>query len=306
MRLFISFENKNFLFKLTILIILFIFGLFFFSTLSVFTAELIWGDIPIFESAAKVRYIQFFSTIGGFLFPGFFYLYFDRQLSILSISQYRKQWFPTLRRLMLLIVIMLSIVLIPFVVGLGELNEMIKLPESWKSISQWMSQSEAENEKILKLLTQPATWKTLLINTLLICLLPAFSEEIFFRGVIQRLTHQLVKNQHVAIILTGAIFSLIHFQFNGFIPRMVLGIYLGYLAAWSGSLILPITAHFLHNFNSLLIDFVAQKRDIDLEKVEPFQAGQTYIFLILLAIPLFIGLRTLYLNRKKENPTTPV
>jgi membrane protease YdiL (CAAX protease family) len=79
-----------------------------------------------------------------------------------------------------------------------------------------------------------------------IALIPAIGEELLFRGVIQG---SIFKNTniHVAVLLTSIIFSAFHLQFYGFLPRMVLGILLGYSLAWSGSLWLPVLIHFINN-----------------------------------------------------------
>jgi hypothetical protein len=94
---------------------------------------------------------------------------------------------------------------------------------------------------------------TLLLNLLVCALLPAVCEEFFFRGTLQQVLQRWCKNSHVAIWLTGFIFSAIHLQIDGFLARWLLGAYLGYLLVWSGSLWLPILAHFLHNALSIII-----------------------------------------------------
>ena len=68
-----------------------------------------------------------------------------------------------------------------------------------------------------------------------------------FRGVFQRLFSELFKNIHWGIIVSAALFSAMHMQFYGFIPRMLLGVIFGYLLIWSGSLWIPIAAHFVNN-----------------------------------------------------------
>ena len=52
---------------------------------------------------------------------------------------------------------------------------------------------------------------------------------------------------HVAIWVTAFIFSAIHVQFYGFVPRMLMGAMFGYVLAWTGSLWVPIVMHFVNN-----------------------------------------------------------
>lgn len=90
------------------------------------------------------------------------------------------------------------------------------------------------------------------IPDLLLCLLvnamiPAVAEELFFRGGVQQLLSEWTKKDHAAIILSAAFFSFLHFDPTGFIVRFILGLFLGYLFYWSGSLRLAIAAHFVFN-----------------------------------------------------------
>jgi uncharacterized protein len=96
----------------------------------------------------------------------------------------------------------------------------------------------------------------------LVGLLPAFGEELFFRGIIQRLFIQIFKKPLPGIIFTGFLFSAFHMQFMGFLPRMALGIILGCLYWYSGSLLAAILGHFV--FNSINVLFIYFKvADLD-------------------------------------------
>jgi uncharacterized protein len=124
-----------------------------------------------------------------------------------------------------------------------------------------LEMEENANALIKQLLVMDSPWE-LLLNLLVVGVAPALGEELLFRGVIQQQAQRLVKNPHVAIWITAILFSAIHFQFAGFLPRMVLGGVLGYMFWWSGNLWLPIIGHFL--FNSLQVIayfFVGDKVD---------------------------------------------
>jgi len=129
----------------------------------------------------------------------------------------------------------------------------------------------------------------LLINIVIMAFLPAIFEEFLFRGTLQPLFTKWFANKHVAIIVTAFIFSAIHFQFYGFIPRFLLGIYLGYLLVWSQSLWLPIIAHFMHNATSLIFDYGAQRRGIDLETVDPSQIQGFYAAVLFCTFCVALG-----------------
>jgi hypothetical protein len=81
----------------------------------------------------------------------------------------------------------------------------------------------------------------------MIAVLPALGEEFLFRGVLQRLFIEWTKNRHFGVWIASFIFSFIHFQFYGFIPRFLLGLYFGYLLVWSSSIWVPVVAHLINN-----------------------------------------------------------
>jgi hypothetical protein len=72
-------------------------------------------------------------------------------------------------------------------------------------------------------------------------------------------------NPHVAIILSAAIFSFIHFQFYGFLPRMFLGILLGYMFYITGSLWTSILMHFLNNGAAVVLYYLNNKGTISID-----------------------------------------
>ena len=87
----------------------------------------------------------------------------------------------------------------------------------------------------------------LLVNLLMIGVIAAVGEELIFRGLMQSLMTQMLKNPHMAILITALLFSAFHFQFFSFLPRFVLGLILGYLMYYGQSIWYPILAHFVNN-----------------------------------------------------------
>jgi membrane protease YdiL (CAAX protease family) len=141
-----------------------------------------------------------------------------------------------------------------------QLNQLIPMPE-------WMLKMEEDSESLIKQILVMDTTQELLFNIFLIGILPAVGEELLFRGVIQKRLALHLKRPQVAIWLSAIIFSAIHFQFQGFFPRMFLGALLGYLFWLGGSLWLAILVHFVNNAFQVLMYYLYQKKitDIDLE-----------------------------------------
>jgi len=195
---------------------------------------------------------------------------------------------------MVVYVLILSLFLLPVIAWLGHINEQITFPESLQKIEVWMQEMEESAKVFTKTLTANSTFPILLTNILIMALFPAVFEEFLFRGTIQPFFTKWFANKHLAVILTAFIFSAIHFQFYGFIPRFLLGIYLGYLLIWGKSLWLPIIAHFMHNAVSIILDFIAQKRGIDLEAMEPSQITGFYPVVLLCSFVVGVGIYRLW------------
>ncbi len=128
-----------------------------------------------------------------------------------------------------------------------------------------------------------------------VALIPAVGEELVFRGIIQNYLSKI--NLHTAIWTTAFLFSAFHLQFEGFLPRFLLGAILGYLLYWSGSLWLPIIGHFL--FNGLQITGVyilqLQGETVDLKATDQLP----WVFMIISTI-MMLGL-AYWLNKSKQN-----
>jgi len=118
---------------------------------------------------------------------------------------------------------------------------------------------EDRAQVLTKFLTRFNSTTRFLVGVLVIAVVPAISEELVFRGVIQRNLVQWFGSRHAGVWLAAAIFSAIHFQFFGFVPRFVLGLILGYLYEWSGNILVPMVAHFTQNAFQLLLLYVQQR-----------------------------------------------
>ena len=140
-----------------------------------------------------------------------------------------------------------------------QINGEMNLPSSLKGLQDWMEMTEAQASKITKLLLGNTGVSDLLINLIVIAIIPAIGEELLFRGVIQKLFTELANSKGFAVILTAVLFSALHMQFFGFLPRFALGVLLGFLYVWSGSLWVPITAHFINNAMAVILTWYMER-----------------------------------------------
>lgn len=157
--------------------------------------------------------------------------------------------FSPLLLVLALIILMASL---PAMNWLVEWNESLSLPSSMSGLEEWMKSSEESARQSVKTLLGGSTAWDLVVSMLIVAVLAGFSEEIFFRGALQRLLGSGGMNRHLAIWVTALIFSAFHMQFYGFFPRLLLGALFGYLLYWSGSLWLPVA---VHTFNNALVVF---------------------------------------------------
>jgi len=157
--------------------------------------------------------------------------------------------------------ILLMAVSMPLVLYSLTLNQQFPLPEMFKVAGE-------QAEEALKGLLHMENWSELLVNMVLIALLPALGEELVFRGVVQQQLMRRIANPWVAMLISAAIFSAAHFQFDGFLPRMLLGFLLGWLYWRTRNFWVPVAGHFFNNGLQVLGQYLYGKEmsSIDLEK----------------------------------------
>ena len=252
-------QQKSYWIQLLVLALLMIGGLLIFTSLGELIILLIYHTPNMLEASdpvTAIRISQMLTTIGAFLVPALLFAYCQDRMWFNYNAANRKPPYA-----MTNIVLILSITLLPVVGVLSAFNQNIMPQEG--SVAEFMRNMEEAANHILELVTsQHSTWD-LISNLLIFAVLASVCEEFFFQGALQPLMMKWTKNPHIGILITALIFSALHFQFYGFIPRFVLGVYLGYLFFWSRSLWLPILAHVLHNALSILIDYTLQGRGIN-------------------------------------------
>ena len=186
---------------------------------------------------------------------------------------------PSLRLLVRSLAVMA--VSAPLVLYSYEVNKMLPLPEVFHSM-------EANtNEAIKGLLVMNSPFE-LIANLVIIALLPSLGEELIFRGIVQQQIMRRVTQPLMAILASAAIFSFIHFQFEGFLPRLILGFVLGWLYWRTGNFWIPVAAHFFNNGMQVVMQYLYGQKmsDINMEndiQVPWFSAVVSVVLLGVLA-----------------------
>ena len=125
-------------------------------------------------------------------------------------------------------------------------------------LPEWMTQMEDSTNGLIRAFLVMDSPVEFLFSLLVMGILPAVGEELVFRGFLQRELGRTRLGEHAAVWVAALIFSAIHFQFEGFLPRVLLGALLGYLFYWSRNLWVPILAHFANNAIQVTAAYVAQ------------------------------------------------
>ena len=184
-----------------------------------------------------------------------------------------KPFFPPQQKIgNLVLVVALVGMTFPIAISpLTEWNMNLKFPEFLKSFEDWAIEQEETLARLTEQVTDFKSFGQMLGGVFVIGLLPAIGEELVFRGMIQRELWRATLKIHLSIWLTAAIFSAIHFQFFGFIPRLLLGALFGYLYYWSGNLLIPILSHFFNN-SLIVVMLYLNKEDITTIDIESGEA----------------------------------
>jgi membrane protease YdiL (CAAX protease family) len=155
----------------------------------------------------------------------------------------------------LVLLLVLMVFLVPLTGLSAELNSKLVLPHWLSGLEGWMREKEDYANDLIGVVLGEHSAAVLLVNILVVAVLPAIAEELLFRGALQRLFGDLFRSGHAAVWISSIVFSAVHLQFYGFLPRLILGLVLGYLFLWSGSIWIPVTAHFINNAMSVAVDF---------------------------------------------------
>ena len=257
--------------------------------------ELISSSLSFDSSNVNLlKYLQTVQSIGLFIVPSFIlaylfngnagrYLYLDRKPFAVSII------------LALAIIYSAS----PLINVLGIWNSNMSLPDWLSGVEAWMRQSEESAEALTELFVKANSVPALLFNVLMIGIIPAIGEELLFRGVIQRIFTEWTGNKHIAIWITAILFSALHLQFYGFIPRALLGAMFGYLLIWSGNLWLPVLAHFINNTTAVIAYYLYHNGTITIDP-DTLGTNSEYGIGAMVSLILVAGLFVIYYSFGKR------
>lgn len=292
---------EKFLFSV---VILFILGLAF-QFLGAFLAAWIYGfsfsEILSLESYGDSRYvaasklIQILGSIGTFIVPAFLFSFLFAG-DLFSYYNFRRP--SSILRVVLVILMMVSV--IPFINYLAELNMKFEFPI--RALDQLFRSLEETAEEMMMAFTAAGNLWGLLVNLFMIGVIASVGEELIFRGLLQKLLTQMVKNIHLAVLITAVLFSAFHFQFFSFLPRFVLGLILGYLMYYGRSIWYPILAHFVNNAMGVIYYYFYSRGSAD-DMLEEIGTSSLIPVAAIVSLVLFLFFALLWYYQLVNSPT---
>lgn len=178
-------------------------------------------------------------------------------------------------------VVIVYLLSIPAMEWLVDWNANIHLPEAFSSMESTMREWEDAAQSTTRILLDSNGWLSVLTGVLVVGLITGFSEELFFRGGLQGILSDGNQKKWMAIWISAFIFSTIHFQFFGFVPRLLMGVFFGYLFYWTQNLWVPIFAHVLNNSMVVIIAGITGDTAGDLSQVSGFLSSVDDIYLVI-------------------------
>lgn len=190
----------------------------------------------------SLKLIQVLNTIGGFLLPAILFSRALQQKPNLFIRYAVKPRWTSV-----IVALLIMLISSPLISALIQWNEAYKFPAAMADLEYKLRATQTAAEELTAAFIKTENMGGLLLNLFIVALLPAVCEEFFFRGAFMRFLMICIKNKHISVMLTALVFSVMHGEFYGLLPRFVLGLFLGYIAWFSGSIWPAVAAHFLNN-----------------------------------------------------------
>ncbi len=183
-----------------------------------------------------------------------------------------------------------------------EWNMNLTFPDFLSGFERWARQQENSMLELTRFLTTFSSVTDFILGLVVVAVIPGIGEEFVFRGLIQRELQRATHNSHAAIWISAFLFSAIHMQFFGLVPRMLLGALFGYMYHWSGNLLVPMLAHFFHNGITLLLIYAYQQ---GLSGIDPESNESAPLPIVLGCAVAVVGLLYYFRKLYTTNNQTP-
>ncbi len=193
-----------------------------------------------------------------FIFPSYAIIKLERRNVVKTLGLSNK-----LSLINILGIIAIMVVATPALNQIIYWNQNIFFPPCLKGVENLFRQWEMQNAETTKILLDGNSLMMLLTGIFTIGIVTPIGEELFFRAGLQRILSESM-SRHLSIWIAAIIFSALHLQFFGFIPRVLLGAFFGYLFVWTNSIWAPIFAHAFNNTLIVILSYLTSCKICDL------------------------------------------
>ncbi|MFD2554032.1 CPBP family intramembrane glutamic endopeptidase [Sphingobacterium tabacisoli] len=233
------------------------------------------------------------SSFGTFLLPAF----------ILQRLEPYFNYFPAENKkngITYLIAVALLFAFGPIMQLIGDANAQMTFPDSLKGVETWMRLQEDNMASLTERIVMIDRWELLLVNVVVMAVMPAIAEEYYFRGSLMHIIQRLVKNYHITVWLSAIIFSAIHVQFFGFFPRMILGVFFGYMFVWTQNIWIPILAHFVNNATVAVLAFVYTRQGKTYAELQSYDSYSIFVYIGGFILTILLGIWFYKISKQKQ------
>lgn len=278
--------------RIFIFILLVVFGTVFGS---VFASAVMLMCPDSLTDVTGLRVAQICSQVAGFVMPPLFYAVLVKP-EPLGYLGFRKM------PIWALLGIVAMFTALPFNNLLTEWNEGFTLPETMAGLEEYFRKAQDMADDLMTKFLEVGSIGGLIANILMIAALAAIGEELLFRSVIQPFMIRICRNAFVGILVTSVLFSAMHFEFYGFIPRIVLGIILGYMFYLTGSIWSSMLMHFVNNATIVMLYYLNFNSIIAVD-VEKFGSSDN-VFVIAGSLLVTVAIFVVCHRLRKRDPRT--
>jgi len=261
-------------------------------------SEMLTDPEQLKQASIPLLLLQGTISLGGFILMPIFYLKWIEKSNISSLFLAESK--PTIW--VIVAIVFLVPAFMPFNGLFIEWNETVQLPAFLHDFEAWAKEKEDSIKDLTKAITNLQSPLEFLLGVIVIAAIPAFGEELVFRGIVQNKLRLLTGSVHAGIWIAAFLFSAIHIQFYGLLPRLLLGVLFGYIYFWSGNLWLPILAHFTNNFLTLTLLYLKniQVTDFDVESTDSIPLPAVAISILVSGLFLY-WLRNFFTQQDEVN-----
>ena len=212
------------------------------------TQALVEGAVDA-KDAPAYRVMQALNAIFSFLVPTLIvaFMLHRRPLKLIGFESRGMQW----KQFGLLILIFATALMVS--TALSYISHLIPIPASAKAYFDLLE--ERYNKQVAAVMSLDSV-QDYIASLLVMAALQGLCEEVVFRGGLQNFLTRGTGKPWLAIIVVSLIFSAMHFSYYGFLSRFALGMVLGVLYYYSGTIWWSVLAHFLNNAMAVTVLYV--------------------------------------------------